>query len=282
MELKFKKYSGAGNDFVLIDEADNNGVELSFNLITKLCDRRNGIGADGILFIKDSDNLDFELYYYNADGSLGSLCGNGSRCAIKYAFLSKRFAGNKTKFLCGNKIYSGEVFENGDVKFHLQNPTKIELNLKIDAFNQNIDAAFADTGSPHVVVKVEKLLNSTGQEESRYTFDDLPVFEYGKILRHHKLFEPNGTNVNFIEVIDNIVFIRTYERGVEDETLACGTGSVASALIVSLTEGLESPISVITRGGDELKVEFSKKNNLFDEIALIGPAKEVFSGIIYL
>lgn len=282
MKLQFKKYSGAGNDFVLIDEAENTDVKLTSDLIKKLCDRRNGIGADGILYIKHNENYDFELFYYNSDGSLGSLCGNGSRCAIKYAYLKKIFSGNKTTFLCDNKIYTGEVFENGEVKFYLQNPTKIDLKLKVDAFNGEIDAAYADTGSPHLVVNVENFSTDNSIEKSKFCLEDFPVVEYGKQLRYNKLFAPKGTNVNFIEIKDNKIYIRTYERGVEDETLACGTGSVASALICHLSDGLKSPISVITRGGVELKVEFKKVNDFFSEIALIGPANEVFSGIIYL
>jgi len=283
VEIKFKKYSGAGNDFVLIDKSENSNLNLSSDLIVKICDRRNGIGSDGILFIVDDVETDFGLFYYNADGSLGSLCGNGSRCAIKYAYLSKKFKGSSTNFVCGNRHYKGEVFENGEVKFYLQNPTDLKMDLEIEAFNQKFDACFINTGSPHVVIKAENIIKKDEDGSTKkYNISNLPVYKLGKELRYHKLFEPKGTNVNFIQIIDCKVHIRTYERGVEDETLACGTGSVASALICSITDGLKSPISLITKGNDELKVEFEKNDDLFFNIALIGPAKEIFSGIIYL
>ncbi|HPN37931.1 MAG TPA: diaminopimelate epimerase [Melioribacteraceae bacterium] len=279
MELKFKKYSGAGNDFVLIDQSINCGINLTSEVIQKICDRRNGVGADGILFITESNTADFELYYYNADGSLGSLCGNGSRCAIKYAFLSKKFDGFNTQFLCGDKLYTGEVFENGNVKFYLQDPTDFKENLKIEISDNLINAAFINTGSPHLIININEF---SDVKEGKIKFNEFPVYEYGKMLRYHKLFEPKGTNVNFIEINEDVIYIRTYERGVEAETLACGTGSVASALICSVTYGMQSPIKLITRGNDELTVEFKKENNSFNNIALVGPAKEIFSGIIYI
>ncbi|MFH0733454.1 MAG: diaminopimelate epimerase [bacterium] len=281
-KIQFSKFSGAGNDFILIDSELNPDFNLENSVIRKICDRRNGIGGDGILFIKKSDNYDYELEYYNSDGSLGTLCGNGSRCSIKYAYSAKKCIGNITNFLCRGVAYKGEVFEDGMVKFFLAPPELLKLNYNIYANNQSINISSVDTGSLHAVIRVEEILSNPDDKNSFYTeIDELPVYKIGKEIRFLKDFE-KGINVNFIQIKNDVIYIRTFERGVEDETFACGTGSTAAALISSLLYNLKSPVKVITLSGQTLTVEFEYKENSFNNVALIGPAKEVFTGYIHL
>ncbi len=282
IKIQFSKYSGAGNDFVLIDSEINPNLILDPVIIQKLCDRRNGIGGDGILYIKNSDNYDYELEYYNSDGSLGTLCGNGSRCSIKYAYSAKKCKGNKTDFICRGVAYKGEVFEDGNVKFYLAPPEQIKLNYDINANNQVIKISSVDTGSLHAVIKIEEVLADPNDKNSFYTdINEVPVHTLGKEIRWLKIYE-KGINVNFIQLKNDVIYIRTFERGVEDETFACGTGSTAAALISSLLYNFKSPVKLITLSGETLTVEFEYKENKFTNVALIGPAKEVFTGYIHL
>ncbi len=281
IRVDFVKYSGAGNDFVLIDAELNKNFKISSDTIKKICDRRNGIGSDGILYIKPSENNDYELEYYNSDGSLGTLCGNGSRCSIKYAFVSNKFSSKRTKFSCNSVLYEGEVFEDGSVKFYLQPPYDLVLSHEIEVGGHKVKGSTINTGSAHMVIKVEDLIRCSDNK----TYSDLsevPVAELGRAIRFCDYFAPAGVNVNFIQIKNGIIDIRTYERGVEDETHACGTGSTASALIANLKYGLSSPVKVITYSGETLTVEFEINNNVFNNVALIGPAKEIFAGYIYL
>ncbi|MBN1301696.1 MAG: diaminopimelate epimerase [Melioribacteraceae bacterium] len=279
--IKFIKYSGAGNDFILIDDDENKEADLTPEKIRKICNRRYGIGADGILLISGSSDYDFTMTYYNSDGSLGSLCGNGARCAIKYAKLSGIFSGNTTKFMCNSEIYSGEVHDFSVVKFNLNQPQRLKHNFKIKILDQLVNASFIDTGSPHVVIDIHDIRRKPEEPGSFYkNISELPVVSIGRSVRNHKDFMPEGTNVNFISVEDSNIYIRTYERGVEDETLACGTGSVAAALIVSLNRDLTPPVTLITGGGDKLTVNFDYSNNYFSDVSLTGPAEEIFNGEI--
>ncbi len=277
--ILFIKLCGAGNDFVLIDKKMNAGFDLSPEFIRNVCDRRYGIGADGLLVIGDSENTDFTMEYYNSDGSLGSLCGNGARCAIKYADFSSRLKNKTAVFSCRNVSYSGVVLDDELIRFNLNAPSKIKLNFKIKAFNQLINASFADTGSPHVVIHIGEVLKDTKSAVSGYSeISKFPTEELGREIRYHKDFAPGGTNVNFIYPDKDRIFIRTYERGVENETLACGTGSVASALIAYLNFDFKPPVKIITFGGEELVVNFNFKDGTFRDISLTGPAKITFHG----
>ncbi|MDP3285121.1 MAG: diaminopimelate epimerase [Desulfobacterales bacterium] len=278
-QIFFIKMSGAGNDFILFDRKINPDIELSPKIIAKLCHRRTGIGADGIILISDSSDHPFEMVYYNADGSTGSLCGNGARCAIYYAGESGRIGDGKIKFVSNGLEYSGQILEKGLIKFYLKHPRKMKQNFKIKAAGQLIPASFADTGSPHVVIKVNDVLRNAADPDSFYTdLNDFPVFDLGREIRHHKDFAPMGTNVNFIQLDNCKIKIRTYERGVEDETLACGTGSVASALISFVKDNLNPPIIIHPRSGDELIVDFKIENQKVWDISLTGPAQITFKG----
>ena len=280
-KISFKKMSGAGNDFIVIDKNLNPLLTLDHKIIRKLCDRRYGIGADGVITITDSKKYDFEMEYFNADGSTGSLCGNGARCAIRFAEFSARLHGNKAKFLSNSVPYAGEVLSDNLIKFDFNSPEKLKLNFKVKARNQLINSCYIDTGSPHVVINIGDVLKDSNRLDSKYSdLNQFPVFELGKEIRYLKEFSPDGTNVNFMKIIDGIVHIRTYERGVEDETLSCGTGSTATAIISHLLYNLQPPITLLTRGGDKLIVHFNIENQKIENLSLTGPANIIFSGEI--
>lgn len=280
-KISFYKMSGAGNDFILFDKKSYPELKLNSEIIKKLCDRHNGIGADGVITISDNGSYNFLMEYFNADGSTGSLCGNGSRCAIKFAQLTGRVKEGDVNFISNNKSYRGKIIDKEKIKFFLNKPEDLKPDLNLRAFNQTIKASFIDTGSPHVVINIEDIL--INPFESKFVFtniDEVPVFKIGSEIRYLKEFAPGGTNVNFIKVSNDKVFVRTYERGVENETNACGTGAAACALVASFKFGFKSPVTLLTRGGSELLVNFVMKGNEFGEIALTGPAKVVFTGEI--
>ncbi|PIW69963.1 MAG: diaminopimelate epimerase [Ignavibacteriales bacterium CG12_big_fil_rev_8_21_14_0_65_30_8] len=282
-KLLFTKMSGAGNDFIFLDERENPGLTISNDLVKKICNRKTGIGADGLICIKDMENFDFEMQYFNSDATTNTLCGNGARCAIKYANDSNRLNSPDVKFLSNNITYSGKVLGEDLIRFDFLPPQKIKLNFKVKAANQLITANYADTGSPHIVIKIEDVLRDSKKLYSNYAkLSEFPVYKIGKEIRNLPEFSPGGTNVNFIKIIDDVVHIRTYERGVENETLACGTGSVASALIVNLLDILKPPITLITKNEDKLIVDFKKDNDIFKNISLTGPAKTMFIGEYFL
>ena len=257
-KLDFYKYQATGNDFIL---ADNRGGQFQPSLeeIQRLCDRKFGIGADGLILLQSHPEHSFEMVFYNPDGSQ-SLCGNGSRCAVNFAKYLGLMEGSKVEFLAYDGSHSAEILADGRVKLKMADVQNVRL-LE--------DGMFVDTGSPHVIKYVANVNNYR-------------VFDEGRAIRNGGLFQQPGVNVNFTEVTgDQEIFVRTYERGVEDETLSCGTGVTAAAISAS-HKNLDSPIKVQTRGGD-LQVEF-KKHSLhhYTDIYLIGPAVPVFQGTIEL
>ena len=278
-KFSFTKLSGAGNDFILFDRDENPGLAVTPGFVQNICRRRVNIGADGVLVIRNAEENDFEMEYYNSDGSTGSLCGNGARCAIKYAWISGRLKDKKAKFIWKKINYSGEILESGYVRFNLNSLGIINLNTKITAAGQNITASFADTGSPHVVVNVRDVLRNPLESNSAYTeLQNFPVYEIGREIRFLPDFAPAGTNVNFIDIADKKIEIRTYERGVEEETLACGTGSVAAAVIGYLKYGLTPPINLTTKSGEILTVDFTAVEGKITHLSLTGPAVVSFTG----
>lgn len=280
-EIYFYKLTGAGNDFIFFDKKTSPSFVLSPMIVKKLCDRRFGIGADGIILIQDKENYDFEMQYFNADGSTGSLCANGARCAIWFAETTNRLVNGKAKFISNGNEYSGEVISDELIRFNLNPPTKSKFNFRIKAAEQLIKADFIDTGSPHVVIDIKDVLQDSNNPFSNFSkISDFPVYSLGKEIRYHRDFAPSGTNVNFYKVEDNKIFIRTYERGVEDETLACGTGSVATAISAFVNKKISLPISLITWGGETLIVNFNLENQKISKVTLTGPAKIIFEGKI--
>jgi diaminopimelate epimerase len=266
--LRFTKMNGAGNDFILIDNTVGD-IRLDRSDIARLCDRHRGVGADGILLLeKPTNRADFRMRYFNADGGEAEMCGNGARCFARFA---SKLAGAKQNisFETQAGVISAEL-KRDLVTLQMTEPTHLRLNAKVPVADETKTVHFINSGVPHVVIPVPKI-------------DDIDVRREGAAIRYHKMFSPKGANVNFVEKqAPNKIAIRTYERGVEDETLACGTGIVASALIFAATEGADSPITVMARGGDELQVGFEKIGEQFRYVTLTGPAEFVFEGTIEL
>jgi diaminopimelate epimerase len=256
MQIAFNKYQGTGNDFIIID--NRNGLFNPANtiLINKLCDRRFGIGADGLILISLHDEFDFEMMYFNSDGNVGSMCGNGGRCTADFA-LKRGIAGPKQIFFAFDGPHEAEI-RNDIVRLQMSDVkgiTKVNGNY------------FINTGSPHYIRFVKNV-------------KELDVFNEGKKLRYSDDFKPGGTNVNFVEITKDGIFVRTYERGVEDETLSCGTGVTASAIASVLSGHFDSnSIDVRTLGG-KLSVEFKINKDKVTDIRLSGPATFVFEGVI--
>jgi diaminopimelate epimerase len=260
MQLNFYKYQGTGNDFILIDNR-NKAVSLTTEQINFLCHRRFGIGADGLMLLELEPGFDFKMVYFNSDGRQSSMCGNGGRCITAFAsFLG--IIEQKGRFLAIDGPHEAQILDNGNISLKMADVKDVEINS---------DHYYLNTGSPHYVKTV------TGIE----TFD---VVSEGKKIRYNERFKEEGTNVNFIEKKDDHIFVRTYERGVEDETYSCGTGVTAAALVAGL-EGMLSTKNncrVKTLGGD-LEVKFEKVlDRNFYNIWLQGPALQVFYGTIKL
>ena len=256
MTLSFYKYQGTGNDFVLIDNRQLQFPKNDTKLVASLCDRKFGIGADGLILLENDELSDFKMVYYNADGREGSLCGNGGRCTVAFAnFLG--IVDKDTVFNAADGKHHATI-KDGIVSLQMQDVMEIK---------EKPEYVFLDTGSPHHVQMVN-------------TVQDFPVFKEGKKLRYG-LYGQTGSNVNFVEVLNDDTFaVRTYERGVEDETLSCGTGVTAVAIAMhNAGKTNANRIKVNTQGG-ELQVELNKKDGVYNQIHLIGPAKQVFKGEI--
>lgn len=264
--LRFTKMNGAGNDFVLIDNRLGD-LRLAAEQISKICDRHRGVGADGVLILERAANgADFRMRYYNADGGEAEMCGNGARCFARYA---SRVAGPAEKLSFETPAgVIGATLQGELVCLNMSEPKDLKLGITIPLPDQPLSAHFVNSGVPHVVVPVDDL-------------EKADVRGLGSAVRHHDLFAPKGANVNFLkERGDKAISIRTYERGVEDETLACGTGVVASALIFAALQNVEGPIGVLVRGGNELQVAFDRAGDQFKDVTLTGPADFVFEGTI--
>jgi diaminopimelate epimerase len=275
----FTKMSGAGNDFILFDGKINPDLHLTPQIIKNICERRNGIGADGVLFLSDLEGYVFNMEYFNADGSIGSLCGNGARCSVLYGKESGRYDVEKIRFSANGNEYSGQVLNSSLIKIDLQPPSALKRNFKIKAANQLINASYIDTGSPHVIINFRDVLKDPDNPDSLYDkLEQFPVVEIGKEIRYHKDFAPAGTNVNFIDVRTDVIKIRTFERGVEDETMACGTGSTAAAIIAVVNGFMNQPVRLLVKSGAELVVDFKIENQFVHNVSLLGPAAVIFKG----
>ena len=252
----FYKYQGTGNDFVVLDNRQND-LQLTQEQVAFLCDRRQGVGADGLMLLQLKEGFDFEMVYYNADGREGSMCGNGGRCLVAFA-QSLGVVENEAYFIASDGPHRASL-KDGLVYLQMKDITAVE-DLG--------EAFFLDTGSPHYVQRVAGL-------------QDLDVFAEGRAVRYSDRYKAEGTNVNFVEHLpENKLFVRTYERGVEDETFSCGTGVTACALAASRA-GYQSPVSIQVLGG-ELQVSFEQEGSGFKNVFLIGPAVQVFKGELML
>jgi diaminopimelate epimerase len=253
MRIYFKKYQGTGNDFIIINSTTSK-IELTQQQIAQLCNRRFGIGADGFIIIENADDYDFFMRYFNSDGVEATMCGNGGRCAVKFAN-ENGIASSKMKFLAADGEHYGEIVDDS-VVISMRDVVSIK---KFD------DGYFLDTGSPHFVKIVDNI-------------SEIDVADEGLRISNENRFAPQRTNVNFVNISNDEIRIATFERGVEDETLACGTGAVASAIALYKANVLvNTPIRIIAKGG-LLEVEFEQQNTEYKNITLKGLAKFVFEG----
>lgn len=252
-KIEFHKYQGTGNDFIIIDDRREIFDLNNLDLIQKLCHRKFGIGSDGLILIRKHNTLDFSMIFYNPDGSK-SFCGNGSRCAVQFVNDQQMFSKSEYSFEAIDGNHTGNI-ENDQVSISVND---LKECRKIG------EDYFLNTGSPHYIKFVKEI-------------EKVEVVEVGSKIRYSEAFKPSGTNVNFVEKINQHIKVRTYERGVENETLSCGSGVTASALSAALKDNLISPIKVETPGG-VLSVSFKKSGDHFSEIYLSGPAKFVFKG----
>jgi diaminopimelate epimerase len=265
--LHFTKMNGAGNDFVMLDNRDGS-LALTDAQIARLCDRHRGVGADGLLLAEEPEaGADFRMRYYNADGREAEMCGNGARCFARFVGKLAPSENGTLNFETPAGVISATL--RGDqVSLAMSQPGAFADGAELDAAGEKLTVYSINTGVPHAVVLVEDL-------------EGTDVHRLGNALRHHHHFQPRGTNVNFVRQLGpQDLAIRTYERGVEAETLACGTGVVASALTLSALTGAESPVRVLVRGGDTLSVDFLRSGEGFSHVVLTGPADFVFEGEI--
>ena len=262
--IPFYKMVASGNDFVVVD--NRRGVVKDAVAFTrKVCQPHQGACADGVLLFEASKKANFKMRILNSDGSEAAACGNGFRCIALYAHEILKYS-SRMNFESGSGLIEAEVGQRNHIKVQLIKPRVFEMEGTVDIRKHKLHYAFLDTGVPHVVIFTEEL-------------EKVDVFETGKAVRHHAHFQPFGTNVNFVQVKSKKeIAVRTYERGVENETLACGTGSTASAVVSVLKGFVEAPVTVLTRSGEKLKIDMQKKGNEIVKVFLEGTAHFVYKG----
>lgn len=260
MQFKFYKYQGTGNDFVMIDNRQYFFPKNDTKLVERLCDRRFGIGADGLILLENDISTDFKMVYYNSDGNQSSMCGNGGRCIVAFAKFLK-VIDNETTFIATDGLHHATILENGIISLQMKNVDEVKIES---------DYTFLNTGSPHHVTLIEDL-------------EHYDVKTNGSEIRYSNLYGTVGSNINFVkQVSENHFALRTYERGVEDETLSCGTGATSAAIAMNATGKTNSNAIDLDVQGGKLKVTFDKVNNGYENVFLIGPATFVFEGEIIL
>jgi len=256
MTIPFSKYQGTGNDFILIDNRKQLLSPNDFELIAKLCDRRFGIGADGLILLQEKEGFDFDMVYFNADGKESSMCGNGGRCIVAFA--------KKLGLINGDCVFDAI---DGRHEASIDENNFVQLKMKdLATYETDEDAYIMDTGSPHYVIFVEDV-------------DDINVYENGRAIRYSERFREKGINVNFVEKTkEGALIVATYERGVEDETFSCGTGVTAAAISYYLYSKPTTTVVPIETKGGKLEVRFSPTDNGFEQVWLCGPGTLVFEG----
>jgi len=266
MELKFVKMSGAGNDFVVADNREGS-FRPDPASVTHICDRRFGVGADGLLLVEPSKTADFFMRYYNADGSEAEMCGNGARCIAR--FYNERCDSTKRDLRFETRAGLIEATVKGQhVRLTMSEPHDLRLHQKIQLKGGRREYHFINTGVPHAVFFTDNA-------------DHEMVQDVGAEVRHHKDFSPRGTNVDWVQLLGgDTIRVRTYERGVEAETLACGTGVVAAGIVAHLVHGVPLPVKVTVQSGRVLEVNFSRNGERFGDVTLAGPAEYAFEGTL--
>ncbi len=263
-KIPFMKLSGAGNDFVIIDNLEGIVPYEGTDFVAKVCERRMSVGADGVLLVENSDGADFKMRYFNADGGEAETCGNGARCISKFAYING-ITSDRMRFETKAGIYESEILELG-VKVRMSDPTDVRLNFPLRLEDGVYTVCCANSGVPHVVFFLEDLERTN-------------IINLGRQTRYHDDFQPAGTNVNFVRIKNQReIDIRTYERGVEDETLACGTGSIASAALSALLGKTTSPVAVRTASGSVLTIHFDLDDCEAKNVHLEGDARIIYAG----
>ncbi len=266
-KIPFSKINGSGNDFLLIDNRGGilRGVDLPA-FVGKVCDRSRSVGADGVIFIGNSRRADFRWQFYNADGSRAEMCGNGGRCAARFA-VERGIARRTLGFETDAGLIRAEV-KGRTVKLQMTPPHGLALAKSLTLGGRKITYSFLNTGVPHAVLFVPDL-------------EKIDLMGTGRGIRTHRVFAPRGTNVNFVRVKDGTVWVRTYERGVEGETLACGTGAVAAGILSAVHGTVRPPVPVRTRGGEILTIHFDPDQGGFGEVYLEGDTSWSCDGVIF-
>lgn len=262
MEIPFSKYVGSGNDFILLDNRDNK-IVLSPSQIKALCDRRMGIGGDGLIFMEKGDEKPLKMRIFNSDGSEAEMCGNGLRCFSK--FMEEQ---GVISPVVESKMGVHKLEKRGlHVKASMTEPTGLKQGIKL---SESLSVDYLDTGVPHAVLFVEDI-------------EQVDVAKLGSYIRHHEAFKPRGANANFVQIIrPGQIRIRTFERGVEGETLACGTGATAAAILYALKENWTNEVEVIPQSQESLIIEFQQAGNRIHDVNQTGPARFIFHGSFHL
>jgi len=266
--IEFYKMSGSGNDFIIIDNRNHIVDESSLpKFVTKVCRRKMAVGSDGLILVENSEAADFKWRFFNSDGSVAEMCGNGARCVARFAYLND-IAGPNMSFETLAGIVKAEIIgERAKVK--MTDPIDLKREDTVELKNGLVSISSINTGVPHVVIVKDNI-------------DDVDMVKIGREIRYHDKFSPAGTNVNFVSHIrDNTIAIRTYERGVEDETLACGTGAAASAIVMAFKMKIDSPISVLTRSGGYLNIFFKENKGRYCDVYLEGDARIIYKAQLW-
>ncbi len=269
--VPFVKMTGSGNNFVLVDNRQELvGPDGLAAWARAVCHPTQGVGADGLILLQQDPQheVDFAWRFFNKDGSEPEMCGNGSRCAVRYA-VEQGLAGRETAFRTRAGVIRGWLLDNGEVRVQLTDPVGYQAQVNVDLAGETHHAAVINTGVPHAVIEVPDT-------------EAVDVRRRGRAIRHHPVFGPRGTNVNFVQVLGaGELIIRTYERGVEDETMACGTGCVAAGITMTLAGRTTQPVRLHTRGGEVLTVDFARDGAVVTRATLQGPVRYVAEGTIH-
>jgi diaminopimelate epimerase len=264
-QIEFAKYSGAGNDFILIDNRDGLFSSENSELIREMCARRTSIGADGLILLENSNKADIRMRFFNSDGNEAEMCGNGVRCLIAFA-RRKGVQSDTLTVETMERVLPARV-EGERISIDMGEVTETKLNIDIEIDGQTYRVHHTNTGVPHAVMFVDDV-------------NAVDVIGVGRKVRFHERFQPKGANANFVQVTGpSSVSARIYERGVEDETLACGTGCTACAVVSALVKGLQPPIRVLTRSGETLTLDFRKDGEQISEVTMTGPTRLVYEGV---
>ena len=265
--VSFAKMSGTGNDFIVIDHRRTVvPAEKQPEFVRQVCRRMFSVGADGVIFIENSEEADFKWQFYNGDGSVAEMCGNGARCAARFAH-ARGITEKKMSFVTLAGIIQAEILDDDEVSLLMTPPVDFRTGLEADCGGEMREISFMNSGVPHAVLFMDEGA-------------DVSVKEWGETIRFHELFQPAGSNVNFVQPLaDGGIRVRTYERGVEDETMACGTGAVASAIFAAAKGIADSPVTVTTSGGEKLTIVFDLQDDgSAKNVYLQGPARIIYIG----